>query len=231
MMAAIYRRRFRVVAGTAALVFGLSAVFDAIVVRAGDYPDRSPWVVAVLVMATSLATLGSTFYAGLLDEVVGGELRDEPPPRFAAVVRNLPWARLVVADLLLTAVTIVFSSGFVLLGAVLFTLFSLVGPMVNIEDHGVLSAFRRSAQLVWPHFVLVFVMVALPLAAEHAIVHSISTLLEQHSIPELFGWNAVFGIAVGSVVGLAEVVIAYSLIIRDHVKQVDGAAAAASPAS
>jgi hypothetical protein len=231
MMGTVYRHRFGVVAGMAAAVFGFSAVFDAIVTRIAALPDRDPWVAAVFITATSLAALGTTFYAGLLDEVVGGDLRGEPSPSLAEVVRTLPWGRLLVADLVITAVTIVFTLGFVVIGALAFTLMALVGPIINIEGHGVRAAFRRSARLVLPHFVVVFLVVTVPIGIEHAIVHAITDWLDAHSLGQLFLANAVFGIVAGSFVGLAEVVIAYTLIIHDHVFQTAARAGEGSPAA
>ena len=215
----IYRRRFGLVAGLAAIIFGVGAIAEAIVDLAADYPSRSALVVMILVGGTSVATLGSTLYAGLLDEVVGGDLSGEPPPSLMRVIHDLPWLRLVIADLVLTVVAVLFAAGFLVLGVVFYTFACLVGPVINIEKRGVFDGFRRSAQLVRPHFWMVALLVTAAVVGEHALVHGMQALLPDDSLPMLFLANAAFGIAVGSVVGLNEVVIAYALIIRDHVRQ------------
>ena len=220
----IYKRRFGLVAGLAAIIFGLGAIAEAIVDRAADYPSRSALIVVILVGGTSVATLGSTLYAGLLDEVVGGDLSGEPPPSLMSVIHDLPWLRLIIADVVLTVVAVLFAAGFVILGIVVYTFACLVGPVINIEKRGVFDGFRRSAQLVRPHFWLVALLVTAAVVGEHALIHAMQELLPDHSLPKLFVANAIFGIAVGSIVGLNEVVIAYALIIRDHVRQTNAPA-------
>ena len=51
-----------------------------------------------------------------------------------------------------TALTALF---LVIPGLVVGTLFALVGPLINLLDCSVPEAFRRSIQVVWPHFFLV----------------------------------------------------------------------------
>src|SRR3954447_1939719 len=226
----IYRRRFGLVAGLAAIIFRLGAIAEAIADRASDYPSRSTLVLIILVGGTSVATLGSTLYAGLLDEVVGGDLSGERTPPVRTVIYDLPWLRLVIADLVLTAVAVLFAAGFLIPGVVVYTFACLVGPVINIEKRGVFDGFRRSAELVRPHFWMVALLVTATVVGEHALVHAMETVLPDDSLPTLFLANAVFGIAVGSIVGLNGVVIAYALIIRDHVRQTSASAdAPASP--
>lgn len=221
MSVRVYRRRFRAVAGTAAVVFGLVALADALVDVLLDYPGRSTLVGVLFVAATSISAFGSTFYAGLLDEVVGGELSGGPIPRFRYVVRDLPWLHLLVADLVIAVFTLVAGAGFVVIGAVAFTFVCLVGPVINIERRSTWHGFRRSARLVGPHFLLAFVFVTLPVFVEHAIVHALQAEVGWNRWIELVGLHAVFGVVVGSIVGLNEVVLAYALIIRDHLRSTD----------
>ena len=62
------------------------------------------------------------------------------------------------------------------------TLFALVGPLINLLDSSVPDAFRRSLQLVWPHFMLVFCFITLPLAVEHEVVVFVAELIPHEHI-------------------------------------------------
>ena len=100
-------------------------------------------------------------------------------------------------------------------GVVIFTLWSLVGPVITIEDRAVGSAFRRSWQLVRPHFWLTLCLVTVPLQVEQAVLHAIHyTDIFEHPLVPAFLLNGLLGMVIGSVVGLVEVVLAYDLIAR-----------------
>jgi hypothetical protein len=97
-----------------------------------------------------------------------------------------------------------------------FTLWSLVGPLITIEDRSVVSAFRRSWQLVRPSFWLTLCLVTLPIQMEQAVLHAIhySELFAHPALPA-FALNGLLGAIIGSIVGLVEVVLAYELILFD----------------
>ena len=98
---------------------------------------------------------------------------------------------------------------------ILFTLWSLVGPVITIEDRAVGSALRRSWQLVRPHFWLMLFLVTVPLQVEQAVLHAIHyTEIFEHPLVPAFLLNGLLGMVIGSVVGLVEVVLAYDLIAR-----------------
>src|SRR4051812_22591323 len=171
-------------------MFGLLGVFRAFAttVFAGDYDD--PLLLALALTASGFATFGSTFYAGFLDEEVGGELRGEPSPPLRTILRELPWAQLLIADLVLTLVVTVLQLGLVIPGLVALTLYAVVGPIINIERRGVRASFARSRRLVWPHFGLVFLVVTLPLFVEHELFHTLSILVLEHSFTAVWAVNA-----------------------------------------
>jgi hypothetical protein len=103
---------------------------------------------------------------------------------------------------------------FVLPGIVALALFGIVGPVINVEGHGVLPAFRRSAQLVRPKIALGLGLVALPLFLEHAIVHALEGLAWERSPIAASLALATFGVVVASVVGLVVVTLAHELMSR-----------------
>ena len=85
----------------------------------------------------------------------------------------LPIGRLAAADAVLALATLVGLALFVIPGIIVFTLWSLVGPVITIEDRLVGSAFRRSWQLVRPCFWLTLWLVTVPLQVEQAVLHAI----------------------------------------------------------
>jgi hypothetical protein len=159
------------------------------------------------------------FYAGLLDHVVGEHHIGQDAKEVREVLRTLPWWRLFAAGAVLVASTAIATAAFLVPGLLVFTLFALVGPLINIErdrEHGVASGFRRSAELVRPVFLAVFLTVTLPVAAEHALVHELNQAVWEHPVAEAFLTSAVLAVTVGAFVGLVEVTVAHTLVARER---------------
>ena len=91
----------------------------------------------------------------------------------------MPYVRLLVADGILWVVGGLASLAFVIPGLIITTLFALIGPLINMEDLSVRVAFRRSASLVAPRFLLVLFLITIPLGIEHELVNAIA-YLEPH---------------------------------------------------
>ncbi|MET0578092.1 MAG: hypothetical protein ABW122_05495, partial [Ilumatobacteraceae bacterium] len=212
-----YRERFWRVAGTAFVVFGIVAAVDALAtVLVIDRHVSRPIAAAVTsAVASVFAMVGVVIYAGILDKVVGAHLhghRDLSVPQIWSV---LPLRRLVIADVVLAVATLVGLALFVVPGVVVFTVWSLVGPVITIEDRSVTSSLRRSWQLVRPHFWLTLCLVTVPLQVEQAVLHAVHyTDVFDHPLVPAFLLNGLLGMVIGSVVGLVEVVLAYDLIDR-----------------
>ncbi len=211
-----YRERFWRVAGTAFVVFGTVAVIDAIAtVLVVDHVSSPVGDAITSAAAAVFAMAGVVVYAGILDKVVGSHLHGHPDLSIREIWRVLPLLRLGAADVLLAAATLVGLALFVIPGVVIFTLWSLIGPVITIEDRSVPSAFGRSWRLVRPHFWLTLCLVTLPLQVEQAALHAIHyTEIFEHPFGPAFLLNGLLGMVIGSVVGLVEVVLAYELIAR-----------------
>ena len=97
-------------------------------------------------------------------------------------------------------------------GLIVGTLFALVGPLINLLDSSVPNAFRRSLQLVWPHFMLVFLFITLPLAVEHEIVVFVAELIPHEHIWAIFLTTFILGDLFGMALGLMEVTLAERLV-------------------
>ena len=127
----------------------------------------------------------------------------------------LPLGRLVGADVVLALGTLAGLAVFVIPGVILFTLWSLVGPVITIEDRAVdlrsdargNSCARTSGSSL--------VLVTIPLQVEQTVLHAIHYAeIFEHPLVPAFLLNGLLGMVIGSVVGLIEVVLAYELIAR-----------------
>jgi hypothetical protein len=162
------------------------------------------------------STLGLTFYSGLLERMVGAVERNERPQPVGEVLRTLPWVRLFMADIVLLVAASVAALVVVVPGLVLDTLFALVGPLINLLGCTVREAFRRSVTLVWPHFVLVFCFVAIPLAVEHEVLVLVHELVPHEAVVLVFVSTFVVSTAFGIGLGLTEVSLAERLVRGAH---------------
>jgi hypothetical protein len=162
------------------------------------------------------STLGLTFYSGMLERMVGAVERNERPQPVGEVLRTLPWVRLFVADGLLLVLGGVAALLVVLPGLVIDTLFALVGPLINLLGCTVRQAFRRSVLLVWPHFVLVFCFVAIPLAVEHEVLVLVHDRVPHEAVGLVFLSTFVVSTAFGIALGLTEVSLAERLVRGAH---------------
>jgi hypothetical protein len=216
----ILRERPRRVIGTAAAVFGTTALISAVVevkvVEAGA-PIEIDALAAVL--AALVSAFGIVFYAGLLDLVAGSIHEGTPDPPLAEALRRLPLTRLLIADLLLVLASGIAALAFVIPGLVVFTLFGLVGPVVVTEQLGVFAAFRRSAHLVRPHFWMALVLVTIPFLIEDQLLHGIDLDAFDHRFIGAFVVSAFLGATVGAAVGLLEVALAHELRARDPLRR------------
>jgi hypothetical protein len=224
-----YRRRFGVITAAAVVVFGISALVDVLTDVLADEFGDNPGLVALVLTLAGLAVFGTEFFAGLTDRIAGQEERGHPRQPLRRVLRTLPYGRLIGADVLLALGTLLFSLLLFVPGMIFFTIFSLVGPALVMEDRKVISAFRRSRQLVRGHFWLVFLLVTLPLVVEENIVHGIVQVFESLGSVAVFVVNTLAGAAVGSIVAVIEVTLAHRLAIRmpdpGHVPVTSGRAA------
>jgi hypothetical protein len=158
------------------------------------------------------STLGLTFYAGMLERLVGSVERNEPAQPIMVVMRSLPWWRLLVAQAVLVVLSAVGSLVLVVPGLIIGTLFALVGPLINLLDTSVTQAFRRSLKLVWPHFMLVFCFISLPLALEHEVVVLVADLIPHEHVWAVFLTTFILGDLFGMALGLMEVTLAERLV-------------------
>jgi hypothetical protein len=192
------------------IIFGLDAVQGTFYTEvAVDHLGVESVIGSVLFGASAL---GLTFYSGMLERLVGSVERNEAAQPVFTVLRTLPWGRLLLAEAILLVVGAIASVAFILPGLIVATVFALVGPLVNLLNASLPDAFRRSIQLVWPHFMLVFALITLPLAVEHEVVVFVAELIPHEHIWAVFLTNFVLGDLFGMALGLMEVTLAERLV-------------------
>ncbi len=196
----------------ALVIFGLDAASNTFFSEV-SVDHRGPESVAAF-LVLMVSTLGLTFYSGLMERLVGAVERGHEAPPVSRVLRTLPYGRLLLADAVLWVISGVASLAFVIPGLIVSTLFALIGPLINMEDHTVRAAFRRSYELVAPKFLLVLCMVTLPLGLEHELVDAIALLEPHEHIWLVYLTHLILGLAFGISLGLIEVSLAKRLVNR-----------------
>jgi hypothetical protein len=194
----------------ALFIFGLDAANSTLFTEVSVDHLGTESLGAALVLLVS--TLGLTFYAGLLERLVGAVERGHEAPAVGQVVRTLPYVRLLVADGILWVLGGLASLAFVIPGLIVTTLFALIGPLINMEDISVRAAFRRSASLVAPRFLLVLFLITVPLGIEHELVDAVAYLVPHEHIWLVFLTYLAGGLSFGVLLGLVEVSLAERLV-------------------
>ncbi|MGH2703133.1 MAG: hypothetical protein ACRDJ2_15330 [Actinomycetota bacterium] len=217
--ASTYRGHPRLVVGLAVSVFGIAAVVDTLAhaIAHSAIEGKGLTVLAIaLAGPVSASTTALVFFAGVLDRLVSHHLFGHDKPTLVQTFRTLRWLRLLVAD----AVHMSFVGIGWVLGAVpgllMFTLWCLIGSVINIEGATVLGALRRSARLVRPRFWLAFVLVTLPATVESVVLHSLHFGGANRPLLAAFAISAVIGVSAGAVIGLVEVALAHLLISEER---------------
>jgi hypothetical protein len=155
-VAAGYRHDWRLLFGAGLIVFvpvGLLTSLeplDGFTIEDWDGAATAGVILLIVTLATA-SLLGGVFYSGVV--AAGEERRRHGVHRgLRDVARKLPYRALILADL---ALVLVITAGFLALivpGFVFVVWFALIAPVVEIEGRGVRGAFRRSREMVRPHF-------------------------------------------------------------------------------
>jgi hypothetical protein len=215
-----YASDWRVLLATGALIFAPIALLDLVIPSDFDSDDFDGAVVLLIVatipVQVALHLIGTVLYSGV---IAAGERerRSGERPSFRHVLTELPYRALILADLAVIAVTIAGLLALIVPGLVLMTWFALVAPVIELERRGVRDGFRRSRELVRPHFWRVFGLV-IPLSILQSVLESgandaIHGLLGDGHFAE---WSAevVANIVGASLFGLTAVVIYFEIVER-----------------
>jgi hypothetical protein len=216
-----YRTRATRVIGTAVIILVPITALQVVVADVGRHGEPHPTWAAVLYVAAlidlaAVGTFASTFYAGVVDRTVLADRGEGPERGMAQIFRELPYWRLIRADLLYLVLAAIGTLLLVVPGLIVATVFSIVGPVMLIEDRAVLDTFRRSYRLVRPHFWRVVVTTLVPLVVASTIADRLLTVSAHPSLALELVVECLFAALVSSFVGLLEVHTAYQLIQLDQ---------------
>jgi hypothetical protein len=206
------------VAAVALILFVPPAILSASLERLAE--ERLDFLLdggVLLAMAVGglFRLFGPVVFAGYLDEAVGSEYFKGHRQRLPAVLRSLPWASLLVADLVVVGGTSIGLALLVVPGIAFYACFGLVGPVIVQERRGIKRSFGRTLRISRTAVVPVVLLVLVPLTAEQVIheaayraVHEQATLVRI-----LVEW--LVAAVVGGTVGLLEVALATELLARN----------------
>ncbi len=216
------RRYWRQILPVAIAVSLVTAVLDIILTDVVDATDL-PLAITLSLLSSVLSLLGAVFLAGFLSQLAGVPHPPGETPSVRDVARELAWGRLAAADLMVALIVVIGLIALIIPGLVFLVLLSVVGPVIDLEDHKVLAALRRSAHLVRRHFWTTALLVVVP-----SVVASLIESLGPHpdspaGIAGLLAVRVVAEAPVEALLGL----ISVSLFIR--LARLDDATAAGAP--
>jgi hypothetical protein len=116
-------------------------------------------LVGAIALVTTTGLLGEVFFSGAVAISLTHPEHDRPPP-LSHIARQINYRRLIVIDLLYVGMVVVGLTLLIVPGVIVFVLFGLAGPVVEIEERTVRGAFRRSFDLVRGNFWFVFFVLA-----------------------------------------------------------------------
>jgi hypothetical protein len=202
------------------------------------------WSTVTAQLATSTFDLvGATFIAGFFCRSVGAAEHGLPEETTWEVLRDQPYSRLIRADLLVTASVGV--GTFLLLlpaaaalsaldiggspillllivpGIVILNLLGLVGSAIKLERRTVIDAFRRSAQVVRPHFWTVFALITVPLLVGSEAATRVQDLVE-HAPAAYFLVRILTDGVVAALCGLTQSELGYRLLATAYIREASG---------
>lgn len=208
------------IAGAAFVVFvppaGLTVLTAYLRTRTdSDVGTRHLLMLGALVATLALArALGEVFFSGFLDLAVGDHRFRGYRPSTREVVRDLPWLRLIAADLLLTVLVALGALLLVLPGLVVYTVFGIVGPVLVQERRTVRGALRRSAGIARRSWPWILGLVVAPLALEHAVAEFVHHHTHGGGFWLVVVGEWLLGTVVLGTVGVVEVALATELMAR-----------------
>ncbi len=216
----------------------VSAVTVAVELAADHLLDRADLTSAVVgaVSTSTVSLLGAVFLSGFLCRLVsttehgatehgtsehgtseaGADKHEGDGSRIRDVLRSLPWASLILADLLAALIVVVGLVALIIPGLIAITLLAVVGPVIELERHRAVAGLRRSAHLVRPHFWRVAAYATLPLLVANGVVGFLPDPSGRTDVVTTLIVRSIGEGVVESVVGLLLVEVCYRLIAADR---------------
>jgi hypothetical protein len=172
-------------------------------------------LVASVAIAAFLRLLGPVVFAGYLDEAVGKGYFHGHQHRMADVLRSLPWGRLLVADLVVVAGSVILAMLFVVPGLAFYLSFGLVGPVLVQERRGLRTSFVRTLRISLTALPLVAMLVLVPTIVELALHELVFRALEGAGLAVELTVEWLLAACIGGSIGVIEVALATELMARN----------------
>jgi len=228
------RRDFWRILAVAMAVSLVTAVAEIIVDHFVD-PTNSVLSISAQLSASAVSLLGTVFLSGFLCRLIstagrGGQPGHGKRVTIGQVARTLPWGRLVLADLMVTLLTVLGLVALVIPGLIIINLLAVTGPVIEIEDRRVVAALRRSARLVRPYFWTVALLATLPVMLSSELETVIPDPSGTGEILEVLAIRGIGEALIEAAIGLILVELSVRLIAADAARQAQSRAPA-SPAA
>jgi hypothetical protein len=218
--AAMLRQSFSRIAGAALVFFAVPALITVVAERsiaalpAAPGPLATVVALSAVVVAVSLRVLGPVAFAGFLDEAVAKEYLHGVRHTLREVMAQLPWRRLIVADVIVVVAVAIGLELLVVPGLVAFGGLGLVGVVIVQERDGVMASFRRTLALAVTAPLLVGMLVVTPFAFEQVVHEVVLHQLETSGVGVQLIAEWVIALIIGGTLGLLEVALATELMAR-----------------
>ena len=165
----VLRRSWEVWCGSRGLFLAAAAIVQIPVALAAvvaawatgiDIDSANSWQYIAVAFAVALwATLGHHVVLAIAERIEAAQETGQEPHR-GGLLRDLPWLRLALADVVVLVVVVAGIVAFVIPGVVLAVLLAPAFPLLAMEDQPVLPTLRRSWQLVRSNFFPALVLIA-----------------------------------------------------------------------
>jgi hypothetical protein len=218
-----YSDQARLLVPAALVLFAPLSLLGVLVGDVEGAPEEPDVLTGVLLSAEAIVqfaalALGEVFFMGLAVAAVSESRTGERRPKLIALARELPWGRLVVADLIITLGTALGLLLLIVPGIVFFAWFALAAPLIEIEELRLGSAFRRSRRLVRGHFLSVLLLLGGSYAGSSvlaAVAEEGELLPFEHSLLGDFVTVLAADVLLTPIVAVIAAVLAYELIRLD----------------
>ncbi|HEY7143693.1 MAG TPA: hypothetical protein VH637_05545 [Streptosporangiaceae bacterium] len=207
------RRVLLVAIGVSLLSAGAEAAVEAVVDQA-----NVPAAALADVGTGAVSMLGVVFLSGFLSQLAGESGHGRPHAGLPQLLRNLPWLRLILVDLLVVLVVAAGLAALIIPGLIAFNLLAVSGPVVEIEGSRVLAAVRRSAHLVRQKFWTVGLLATLPVMLTEELPSLPHESADAGGILYVIGVQGVAGGIIEAALGLILAELCYRLIELDRAR-------------
>jgi hypothetical protein len=223
-IALVFRRAFETFRAAPGMIFGLAllvfapiSLLDAAVTQYShhivetDMFDQASSTIAQF-FDLFVDLLGFAFFGGLLDHLVGRIHHGHEAHRPHELARQFSYGRLVSASIVFNLTVLIGVAFLIIPGLVLFTMFTFVGPLINIEGVKVGEAFRRSFRISRRYLLAVAVTVTIPFVIEQLLDGYVEGLSFAHSLWGEFAVGLFMSLVGTATVVMFEVCTAYHLL-------------------